>query len=231
MLKRNILVGFLFLFSLNVFAGEADLAKEAKQYKSLKELCLKSKEWSPMGRIGAFIRWSPDSESCKFMPIPPIKESKTKYSSLAPYVFANSKRGNVFLKVKGFSYNHQKNNNGYTISLNSDDIKKDELNEIYADFYKKYKKVDFKSEKEVRSLEDEKASLKRTYKIMYMSRGGIDADGQRRLNEDLRNATPKTLTWDTTTFSNNRDILVFKVTTVITSKKTEISGYITYTAK
>lgn len=237
MFKRNILVSFLFLFSLNVSAGEVALAKEAKKYKSLKELCLKSKEWSPMGRIGSFISWSPDSESCKFMPIPPIKDSEAKYSSLAPYVFANSKRGNALLKVKGFSFHHEKKNNGYTLTLSSDGvnrrdgIKKDELNEIYADFYKKYKKIDFKSKKEVRSLKDEKASIKWVYKTMYMSRGGIDAEGQRKLNEDLRNATPKTLTWDTTTFSNNGDMLVFKVTTVITSKKTEINGAIKYTSK
>ena len=238
MLKRNLLVGLSFLlFSLNVLASEADLAKEAKKYKSLKELCIKSKEWSPMGRIGAFIRWSADSESCKFMPIPPIKDSEAKYSSLAPYVFANSKRGNVLLNVKGFSFHHKKKNNGYILTLSSDGvnrrdgIKKDKLNEIYAEFYKKYKKINFKSEKEVRSLKDEKASIRWTYKMLYMSRGGIDAEGQRQLNEDLRKATPKTLTWDTTTFNNNGDKLLFKVTTVITSKKTKIDGDIIYTAK
>ena len=61
-----------------------------------------------------------------------------------------------------------------------------------------------------------------------MSSGGITEDGKRRLNKDLREATPKTLTWDTTTFKNNTGTIVFKVTTILTSKETEISGSVEY---
>ena len=173
MLKRNIVVGVLFLFSLSVSASEAGLAKEAKKYKSLKELCLKSKEWSPMGRSKHFIKWDRRKESCKMRTSRHTKVAKEKYSSLAPYVFANSKPGNVFFKINGFSFRHYKKNNGYKLSLGNKNIQKDELNEIYATLYKKFKKTDFKTQKEVRSVEDEKASLRRTYEILYMSRGGL----------------------------------------------------------
>ena len=237
MIINNMLIASLVFISVSALASEADLAKEAKKYTSLKELCIKSKEWSPMGRIGSFISWSANTESCKFMPISALKNSEAKYSTLAPYVFANSKRGNILLSVKGFSFNHKKEGDGYTLSLSSsginrpDGIKKDDLNEIYAELYKKYKKTNFESEKEVRSIDDEKRSLKWAYKTLYMARGGIDAEGKRRLNKELRNATSKTLVWDTTIFDNKGDELIFKVTTIITSKKTEINGFIEYTAR
>ena len=95
MLKRIILVGCFVLFSLNISANEAELAKEAKQYKNLKELCLKSKEWSPYGRIKVFLRWK--GPNCYFKHSKKIKASYDKYYALAPYVFSNMKKSNMFL--------------------------------------------------------------------------------------------------------------------------------------
>ena len=229
MLKRIILVGYFVLFSLNISANEAELAKEAKKYKNLKELCLKVKEESPYARSRIMLRWK--KGNCYFKRVKrELKPFYDKYNALAPYVFSNMKSRNVFFKLEGFSkYRYKQNNNGgYTIKTKNSDIKKDELNELYANFYQKFKKVNFETEKEVRGLEEAKDSIRRTYEIMYMSSGGITEDGKRRLNKDLREAIPKTLTWDTTTFKNNTGTIVFKVTTIITSKETEISGSVEY---
>ena len=229
MLKRIILVGCFILVSLNISANEADLAKEAKQYKNLKDLCLKVKEESPYARSRIMLRWK--KGNCYFRRAKKeLKPFYDKYNSLAPYVFSNMKPGNKFLKLDGFTkYRYKENDDGgYTIRFGKSGIKKDELNELYANFYKKYKKIDFKTEKEVRGIEESKESIRKTYEIMYMASGGITEEGKKKLNEDLRNAIPRTLTWDTTTFKNKNDTLIFKVRSILTSKETEISGNIEY---
>lgn len=224
MLQKNIIAGLLLtIFSLNGFATEAELSKEAKKYKTLKELCLKSKEWSQFGKISMMIRWSSD---CIFMRgVKQIEKSKEGYSALSPYVFANMKSGNVFLKVDGFTnYQYIRNETGgYEIRLEHNNISKNNLAKIYADFSKQFKKIDFETKKENRDL----ASVKKTIKTLHKALRTEQSDYE----FELRNAIPKVYTWDTTTYSNNGDKLVFKVITMTNARGYEISGTIVYTAE
>lgn len=217
------LVGLLFvMFSLNGFASDADLAKEAKKYKTLEALCKKSKEWSTMGIA---IYWSSNNK-CVMPSIPPLMDARERYSSLAPYVFANMQPGNVFFKLDGFTYNIDNSieDGKYKILLSRSDMKVYELNKLLDDFNKKYTKIDFQTEKENRSVEYIKSNAYNWYKMGLF--------GKETYEREIREATPTVATWDTTVFSNNKDEIIFKVTTIApVGQQTSISVDVTYTAK